>query len=73
MTLVGLSGCEQAEQAASGTIEKAKQSVSQVIDEAKQRVDGLLGQTEKGKPQDTGEQGDAENQQDDESTAEDKG
>lgn len=66
MILVILTGCEQGEQAADSTIEKAKESASQVVDEAKQGVNGLLGQTEEGKPQDSSEQGDAEKQQDDE-------
>lgn len=60
ITLAGLTGCEQAEQAANSTIEKAKQSASQVLDEAKQHVDGLLGQADEDQPQDSNENTDAE-------------
>lgn len=63
MALVILTGCEQAEQA-----EEAEESASQVTDESTKGVDRLLGQTEEGRLRDSGEQGGAENQQDDEAT-----
>ena len=36
IALIGLSGCEQVEQAANDAVEKAKQSAVQALDEAKQ-------------------------------------
>ena len=48
IALLGLSGCDMAEQAVSNTVEGAKQSVVQTVDDAKQSVGGLLGQSEEG-------------------------
>ena len=68
MTLAGVIGCDQAEQDANSTIEKTQPSDSQVIDEAIPSADKSIGLTGEGKPTDSSEKDNAENQEEDEAT-----
>lgn len=68
LTLVGLAGCDQAEQAVNSTMEQAKQSAGQAIDEATQSLGGLLGQAEEDNPRESSAQGGAHSRQDEEAT-----